>query len=317
MDSLYWLTESLAGIPLALWIYLGVGIPWALAILPRQDWVHRALVGATAFAVGPAWLTLWMFMLGTLATSQNQPLLRFDLSFIGTLIIAGIGIVLAWRKSKIPTEKKSSIPFAFDEKLILGLIVIAVILRWVVTAFWTFTAYDALWVYGFEGRLYFLTNSIPQDIAYYPQFVPLQYTFLQLAYGSINDHVARMVIPMMHIGSILSSYSLGARLFSRRVGLILAGIWALHPHTGQWAFIGDLEIPTAFLFHALRDVLLDGMDRHTTPLTTTLCPARWNHLRRDDVDKTDGWGICLGSDDTGCYRVIARPIALAGLAPSL
>ncbi len=248
MDSLYWLMESLAGIPLALWVYLGVGIPWTLAILPRQEWGHRALVGATTFAVGPAWLTLWMFVLGTLASAQNQPLLRFDLNFIGTLIIAIIGMGLAWRKSKISSEKQTRIPFAFDEKLILVLIVIAVILRWVVTAFWTFTAYDALWVYGFEGRLYFLTNSIPQDIAYYPQFVPLQYTFLQLAYGSINDHVARMVIPMMHIGSILASYSLGARLFSRRVGLILAGIWALHPHTGQWAFIGDLEIPMAFLF---------------------------------------------------------------------
>jgi len=116
-----------------------------------------------------------------------------------------------------------------------------------VIAYWPFTAYDALWVYGYQGRLYTLLGHIPNSIGYYPQFMPLQYTFAQLFFG-INDHAARAGLIFLHGGSVLAAYVLGARLFNRRVGLILAAIWALHPHLGEWSRAGDLEIPLAYLF---------------------------------------------------------------------
>lgn len=247
--TLYWLTETLAGLPLALWIYLGIGIPWSLALLPRRDWHARTLVLALAFAVGPALLTAWMLILGVIGSAQEQPLMRFDLSFAGSIVIALIGTGLAWRK-RITSERTESNtrPLAWDERLLLALIAAALVVRWLVTAYWPFTWYDSLWVYGWQGRLYTQLEYIPQQIDYYPQFLQLQYAFIQLAQGGFADHAARAVVPLLQVGSIFAAYVLGRRLASRRVGIILAALWALYPHVGDWARVGDLEIPLAFLF---------------------------------------------------------------------
>lgn len=251
MESFYWLTQSLAALPLALWVYLGLGIPYALVILPRQDWQSRALVLCVGFALGPALLTAWMFILGTLGGATETALLRFDLIFAGTVVIAIVGIVLAWRKAHNTTGQNSpKIPLALDEWVLVGSILATVILRWLTVAYWPFTAYDSLWVYGYEGRLWFLQGFISSDIGYYPQFLPLQYTFMQLGIGAIDDHAARIVVPFLHWGSILAAYVLGTRLVNRRTGLILAAIWTLYPHLGMWSHVGDLEVPLTFLFTA-------------------------------------------------------------------
>ncbi|MBZ0289973.1 MAG: glycosyltransferase family 39 protein, partial [Anaerolineae bacterium] len=120
------------------------------------------------------------------------------------------------------------------------------------------TAYDALWVYAYEGKLYTLLGYIPGIIGYYPQFLPLQHTFLQLAVGGVDDHAARAVLPWLHLGSIFAAYILGKRLFNRRAGIYVAAIWALYPHVGEWSRYGDLEIPVAFLFTAAAAFFLEA-----------------------------------------------------------
>lgn len=245
--SLYWLQQTLVVLPLVLWVYIGLGVPWALLVLPRSDWSQKVTVTALSFAFGSALLTAWMLILGTIGGAQERALLRFDLIMAGTIIIALIGGFFAWRKFR-QTEANAveHHPLAFDEKLLVSLIVVAVVIRWLVSAYWSFTAYDALWVYGYEGRLYQLLGYIPETIGYYPQFLPLQYTFMQSLSEGFDDHAARAVVPFIHIGSILAAYVLGSRLFTRRVGIILAAIWTLYPHVAQWAHIGDLEIPLTF-----------------------------------------------------------------------
>jgi len=240
-----WLTITLTMLPLLLLVYLGLGLPWALTLLPRRDWADRPLLLCLALAMGPTLLSVWMFMLGSAG-----PLLRLDLILGGVIVIAMIGTVLAWRKRKNETIQPEKQPLALDERLLLVLMALAFLLRIVAIAFWPFTAYDALWVYGYEGRLYTLLHQIPAHIAYYPQFMPLQYSFAQLLVGGIDDHAARAVIVFTHLGSMLAVYVLGSRLFTRRVGIIVAALWALYPHVGEWARFGDLEIPLAFLFTA-------------------------------------------------------------------
>ncbi len=248
MTSLYWIAESLPGLAPSLWMVAGVGLPWALAALSTRQWRSRALVAALALALGPAWLTAWMLALGVGGAQLDTRLLTAEWVALGSLVIAATGAVITWRKrrrnSVNPAQQRR--PLAFDEKLIIALMATAVALRWVHTAFWPFTVYDALWVYGSQARLYFLEGIIPHSIDYYPQFVQLQFTYVQVIIGAINDHAARMVIPFMHIGSILAAYLLGQRLVNRRVGLITAALWSLHPYVGQWAFRGDLEIPLTF-----------------------------------------------------------------------
>ena len=248
MASLYWLEASLPGIPPALWMSLGLGLPWALALLRRGQWRSRTLVGALALALGPAWMTAWMLLLGLAGGATGQPLLTAEFILTGSVAIATVGAWLAWRKRRAEYLPAARSPLALDEKAIICLVAAALILRWLHTAYFPFTAYDALWVYGYQGRLYFHEGLIPQDIAYYPQFLPLQFAYVQTLLGEINDHAARMVLPLLHVGSLLAAYQLGARLIGRRTGLYCAALWSLHPHVGQWAYVGDLEIPLAFAF---------------------------------------------------------------------
>ena len=240
-----WLSATFTPLPALLWVSLGLGLPWALALLPRRDWSRRVTVLCLAFAFGPLLLTAWMFILGTIG-----PLLRLDLILGGTLMLSLIGVCLAWRKRTLPNIRPERVPLALDERLLTILIGVSLVVRGAAIAFWPFTAYDALWVFGYEGRLYTLLHEIPLRIDYYPQFIPLQYSFAQLAAGGINDHAARAVVGFMHVGSILAVYVLGSRLFTRRTGLIAAALWALYPHVGEWARFGDLEIPLTFLFTA-------------------------------------------------------------------
>jgi 4-amino-4-deoxy-L-arabinose transferase-like glycosyltransferase len=235
-----------------------LGTPYALLALPRKDWRDRVMVICVALVFGPALLTTWMFILGTIGGVNQTALLRFDLVFGGTVVLALLGWTLVWRKNIATREigedylrNNPNKPLQIDEKLLLILITAAIILRWFTTAYWPFTAYDELWVYGYEGKLYTLLGYIPQHIDYYPQFLPLQFTYMQLAYGGVNDHAARAVIPFLHIGSIVAVYLLGSRLFNRRAGIIGAALWALYPHVGEWAHVGDLEIVQTFLLTAM------------------------------------------------------------------
>ncbi len=249
MASLYWLEAALPGLLPTLWMSFGVGLPWALAALSVQQWRSRALVAAVALALGPAWVTAWMLALGVAGAAFELRLLAPAWILLGSGVIAVMGAVLAWRKRRQqPPPDARRMPLYLDEKLIIGLIVIAVGLRWIHTAFWPFTAYDALWVFGYQGRLFFLEGMIPSSIDYYPPFLSLQFAYVQILLGEINDHAARMALPLLHIGSILAAYLLGERLVNRRVGLFTAALWSLHPHVSQWAPVGDLEIPLSFSF---------------------------------------------------------------------
>ena len=249
MASLYWIEDALAGILPTLWMCLGLGLPWALAMLSAERWHSRTTIIALALALGPAWMTAWMLILGVAGAQLHLRLLTIEWILSGSVVIAASGSLIAWRKHhRFVPKSAPAAPLALDEKLLMAMIAAAVVLRWIHTAFWTFTAYDVLWVYGFQGQLYFLEGLIPHTIDYYPPFVQLQYAYIQILIGEINDHAARMVIPMMHIGSILAAYLLGKGLMNRRVGLFTAALWSLHPLVGQWAVIGDLENPLTFSF---------------------------------------------------------------------
>lgn len=243
MSLPYWLSASLTPLPGLLLVYAGLGIPWALVILPRDAWPSRASVIALAAAIGPLLLTLWMLPLGMAGSLQLEPV------FAGVLTMTVVGLALAWRKRREPLSAAPR-PAALTglEKLLLALIVIALLPRLYSIAWWPFTAYDALWVYGYEARLYTLTGAIPAGIGYYPQYLPLQFTWAQLLAGGVDDHAARATLFFTHLGCALAVYLAGMRLFSRRVGIIAAALWVLYPHSGEWARFGDLEILLTMLF---------------------------------------------------------------------
>jgi phage-related protein len=239
-----WLNDAMSALPWACWVFVGLGLPLALTLLPRRDWPHRAMVLAVAFAAGSALQSAWMLVLGAVSQLYAGPI-------AGGLVIATLlaWATAAWKWRKSQAVPHVRIPFSSLECVVLLGIGVSCAAVWLATSYWVFSAYDTLWVYAYQARLYTLTNEIPTSIGYYPQYLQLQYAFYQIMGGQINDHIARTPITVLHVGAVLAAYTLGSRVTgSRRTGLLTAGIWALYPHVGEWAQMGDLEIPLAFSY---------------------------------------------------------------------
>jgi len=242
-----WLQPTFTLLPAALWMFFGMGIPWALVILPLEDCRDRKTVIFTAMALGPALLSLIMFIIGTFSTFQATTVL------ITSGIAAAVGGVIAFRRliGTSAAEKKSAeARWTMIDLALLTAIGVAIVLRFWNTAYWPFATYDEFWVYGYNARIFMLDRVIPATMGYYPQNIPLAYTFMQLMQGAINDHAARVVLPWLATAGIGLAYLLGARLVNRRVGLLTAAIWALYPHHAVWSQFGDLEVPVTLYFTA-------------------------------------------------------------------
>jgi hypothetical protein len=251
-----WFQPTVALLPYTAWVFLGLGIPWALAALPRAQWGERVTVVAVGMALGPLLHTAWLFVLGTLGALTLAP------SLAGSGALAALGAALAARRGRHPPGERSPAPPArarsappaphsSGERLLIAGIVLVLALNVLITAYWPFIAYDTQWVYGYNARLFVLHERIPDAIGYYPQFLPLLYATMQQAWAALggetlNDHAARAVIPWFNVTMVLMAYTLGRRAFGgRRVALLTAAAWALYPHVAAWAGAGDLEIVLA------------------------------------------------------------------------
>src|SRR5260221_5779386 len=91
----YWLLPTILLLPAMLWLFLGVGLPWAFAILPRSDWRPQPTLIATALALGPAIATTVMFAIGTFGHFSIVNVL------LASLLAAGIGVALALRNRSL------------------------------------------------------------------------------------------------------------------------------------------------------------------------------------------------------------------------
>ncbi len=247
-----WLRPTFTLLPFAAWLFLGVGLPWALALLPRRLWRERITVIAVSMALGPLLLTAVMFLLGTFAA------ITLPGTLAGSAAVAGVGAVLSWRRARaeaspaeairglVGQEEALPLRLGWTERLLIAGIVLLLLLNVVSAAYWPFIAYDPLWVYAANAKTFVLHERIPDEMGYYPQLVPLTYTYLQQAWGGVNDHAARVAIPWWNVAMVLMAYTLGTRVFhSRRVGLLTAAIWSFYPHVVAWYGAGDLEIPLA------------------------------------------------------------------------
>ena len=241
-----WLLPMIALAPLAAWMFLGVGVPWALALLPRARWHERAIVLAVGMALGPLGYSAVMALLGGAGALRLAPTLA------GSALVALAGAAIAlwrWRRGAAGVHvpaKDAARRFGAGEWLLIAAIAVVALATVAVIAYWPFLAYDPQWVYAFNAKLFVLDEAIPDDLGYYPPHISLAYTSMQQAWGEINDHAARAVLPWYNVALVLMAYALGRLVFrSRRVGLLTAAIWALYPHSAAWAGAGDLEAPLA------------------------------------------------------------------------
>src|SRR5690606_35376899 len=132
---------------------------------------------------------------------------------------------------------------------LLAMMVVAFLVHVWITMYWPFVQYDTLWTFGYNPRVFLIYEHIPDWINYYPQLVPLTYTYGQLVHGGINDHVAQAAVPWFMFTSVLMAYILGIRVWgSRRIGILTAALWMLIPGALFWSGSGDLEHPVTVYF---------------------------------------------------------------------
>src|SRR5579859_1836750 len=103
-----WLQPTFLLLPALIWMCFGVGIPWALALLPRADWSRRIEVFALAIALGPAFTTTGMFVLGTFGHWSIASILLIS------ALIAALGLTLALRQR--PVDRRASPPLYEAER---------------------------------------------------------------------------------------------------------------------------------------------------------------------------------------------------------
>ncbi|NDJ86773.1 MAG: hypothetical protein GYB66_12875 [Chloroflexi bacterium] len=253
-----WLEPFLAATPGMAWFFLGVGVPWALALLPRSDWHDWPMVAGLGLALGPLLGTTWLFILGTIAAFS------LGAAFGGTVLIAIVGAALAWRQRLHPAAgpeagfAEKGPPFKLLAVVLLMMMTLAMAANIWDTAFWPFLRYDTLWTFGYNPKIFMAAGEIPTSIAYYPQLVPLTFTFADLVWGTHNDHAARAAVPWFILSSAFAAYILGWRLYGRRmIGLATAAMWLLVPSILVWSSSGDLEhvVPIYFTLAAVFVVL--------------------------------------------------------------
>lgn len=312
-----WFEPAITLLPFAAWMFLGVGVPWALVLLPRE----RITVLAVGMALGPLGLTTIMFGLGT----AGHLTLRGTLA--GSAALSALGIGLAARRGlpSLAAWTARPAPFAPLEIVLIAGIVLIVLANGIAAAYWPFVEYDTQWVYGYNARLFVLHGRIPTSTGYYPQLVPLAYTYMQQAWGAfhdpdLNDHAARVILPWFDTAMILMAYVLGRRLFqTRRAGLLTAAIWAFYPHVAAWSGAGDLEIPltlyttgaAVFFIEAWRT----GSARHAILSGVLLGGALWTKPTGGALALGMGLAVGVGLITARArWRAVLRIAVITGLA---
>lgn len=241
----YWLEIFLAVTPWMAWFF-AAGIPWALVILPRHDWRDRTTVLGLGLGLGPVLGTVWLFFLGTFGQ------FTFPVALLGTVLSAVAGAILAWQRRPHDSIQPLGDRGVYIPQLtaaLIGMMALGIFANIWDTAFWPFLRYDTLWTFGYNAKIFALENRIPSSIDYYPQLVPLTYTFGVLAHGEYSDYAARAAVPWFILTSTFAAYLAGWRIFERRiVGLVTAALWLLLPSSLVWSSAGDLEHTVALYF---------------------------------------------------------------------
>ncbi|MFP4323319.1 MAG: hypothetical protein ACLFTK_12770 [Anaerolineales bacterium] len=241
----YWLEPFFTAWPAYAFFFLGVGVPWALVLLPRDEWTNHPTVLATGLALGPLLSTTWLFLLGTFGRLEAERALT------GLALLALVGLTGAWlrRHKRFRPPHTRPEPWTGLERALVVMMIAAFAVHIFITMWWPFVQYDTLWTFGYNARVFVLEEHIPERIDYYPQLVPLTYTYGQMLHGGINDYVAKAAVPWFMLASVLMAYMLGLRVWGvRRIGILTAALWMLVPSALFWSGAGDLEHPMALYF---------------------------------------------------------------------
>lgn len=233
---------------------LGFGISfvygWACWFIPlgQRDWLT---LGLTTFGLSLGGLTLFMFWL-TLLLPGRLALIPI-LSGCGVVGIAGLWLKRGdLRPACLPRSSWRAIRTMGAVELALAAVIALGCLGILFNSiYWPFGEEDALAIYAPIAREIFQTGILPTGLHLYdgyPAMVQMAYVYSHLAYGNLNEYLARLVPALMAIGAVGVAGALGREMRSVRAGVFAAGLMMLTPFFPRWASSGYVDIPGSFYF---------------------------------------------------------------------
>jgi len=163
--------------------------------------------------------------------------------------LSGLGIGLAvnpgwfaparWRAYWQQVARKLA---CFDfESLVLWAILLAVGIVTVHAVYYPFIGDDVLTRYGQQAQAIYNAGNLP---AGYPPLVPLMYVIAWFGAGGPNEHLARLVIAIMAIAVLGTTYVLGRQVLGHRGALTATAVLAFTPMFIDNATLAYTDLPT-------------------------------------------------------------------------
>ena len=102
-----------------------------------------------------------MFFLGTVAR------ITLGGTLLGSALITAVGAGWAWRRRAIsvPPSEADNSRLGWYGRLLIAALLLVLVLHVIVVAYWPFLAYDPLWVYAYNGKIFTLEQQIPAGSA--------------------------------------------------------------------------------------------------------------------------------------------------------
>ena len=185
-------------------------------------------------------LSLYMLALGLLPGAWLRPELVLPLPWL----LFGFGI---WRAKSTPSLSgtRQALIFWLTLICVAGFVVIAVN-----TVSYPFYRYDVLARFAPNARLLFEMRSVPTTLIGYPIAVQLLYALAFMAYGSVNDHLAGLVVAAFSGAMLLTTFSVGRIAFSKRTGWAAVFLLLSSRLFVDWSTSGYVDVPLG-VYHGL------------------------------------------------------------------
>jgi len=193
---------------------------------------------AITFGLSTGMLSLYMLALGLLPGDWIRPMMVLPAPWL----LFGLGI---WRTKRVPSLSSSRQALIFWLTLICaaGFMIIAVN-----TVSYPFYRYDVLARFAPNARLLFDSRSVPSTLTGYPLGVQMLYTFAFMLYGTVNDHLAGLVVAAFSGAMLLTTFAVGRVVHPIVVEMFgLAGGYHGFWLDGEHAFCSTQEMIVAAL----------------------------------------------------------------------
>ena len=225
---------------------LAAFFPTACALLANRQRPPVALSAALTLALFAGSISLVMLWEGLLGIP------------FGTLGIAAPVLALAvpgwwvWLRAGRPLPGRPSLTRWQGLAVLLTALVASAILLNALTI--PFYRDDTLGIYLPQAQALFQTRALlpltGADSLYlaYPMLNQHLITIAFIASGWENDYLAKALLTLLSLGSLLSAFALGERAGGQRTGVIAALLLALTPSFGSWASAGYADLPMAFFY---------------------------------------------------------------------